>query len=315
MFEEIISLENLFKAWNEFQKDKAKRSDVLEFEMRLEDNVFQLHKELASGKYKHGNYFSFFIQDPKRRHVHKALVRDRLLHHAIVRKIEPIFERTFIYDSWSCRKGKGTHAAVRRLRHLAGKASLNNTKLLWALKLDIKKFFDSIDHEVLITLVKGNIDDSRLISLIENIINSFSPGLPLGNLTSQLMANVYMDKLDQFVKHELKAKYYLRYADDFILLSTDKGVLKNHIFSISKFLKDNLKLSLHENKIILRKYRSGIDFLGYVCFPDYCVLRTKTKKRIFRKLAKHNVTSYLGVLSHCRSFSLSQRVKMLFHHN
>ncbi len=308
MFEEIISLENLFVAWSEFQKGKALRGDVLEFESRLEDEIFRLHEDLENGRYRHGGYFEFFVQDPKRRHIHKASVRDRVLHHAIVRILNPVFERAFIYDSWSCRKEKGTHAAVDRLQHLAWKISKNNSQLVWVLQLDIRKFFDSMDHEVLLTLLERRIYDAKLLALLKEIIESFNPGLPLGNITSQLFANVYMNPLDQFMKHDLKMKGYLRYADDFVFIHSDRNYLENLIPSIQEFLLHHLKLRLHEGKINMRKYRGGIDFLGYVSFPYHRVLRTRTKRRIFRKIEEKNLPSYLGVLEHCRSRGIQNAV-------
>jgi RNA-directed DNA polymerase len=277
---------------------------LIEFELNLEDHLFKLHYDLKNNNYRHGGYFSFFVQDPKRRHIHKASVRDRVLHHAIVRVIEPIFEKAFIYDSWSCRQDKGTHKAVDRLQDLARKASQNNTRNLWTLKLDIQKFFDSVDHGVLLSILYKKIPDVRTRQLLTDIVESFSPGMPLGNLTSQLFANVYMNELDQFIKHELKVKSYLRYSDDFALLHTDEATLRSYIPPVRDFLNSHLKLNLHERKIILGKYRSGIDFLGYVCFPNFRVIRTRTKKRMLRKVKRSNFVSYSGVLKHCRASGL-----------
>jgi retron-type reverse transcriptase len=149
MFEQIISLENLFAAWREFRRGKRGKPDVQEFERHLEDRIFELHDELASSAYRHGPYHRFHIFDPKHRVIHKALVRDRLVHHAVYRVLYPIFERSFIYDSYSCRVGKGTHAAVSRLENFARRASRNYTKPCWALKFDVRKFFDSVDHGIL----------------------------------------------------------------------------------------------------------------------------------------------------------------------
>ncbi len=305
-FNQIISVENLFLAWEEFKSGKTRRKDVAEFALNLEDSIFKLQSDLAMGQYRHGPYRSFFVCDPKRRHIHKAGVRDRLLHHAIVRIIEPAFDRIFIYDSWSCRQIKGNHWAVTRFQQIVRKLSLNNKRNLWVLKLDIRKFFDSINPVILTKLLEKVITDSQTMELLQNIIGSFSPGLPLGNLTSQLFANVYMNQLDQFVKHELKIKGYIRYADDFALIHTDKTLLLSYIPIIEKFLRECLDLTVHPGKKILRNYRSGIDFLGYVNFPSHSVLRTKTKKRIFKKINPKNISSYLGHLSHCRSRGIKQ---------
>ncbi len=304
MFEKITSLENLFDAWTEFKKEKSNKNDVAEFEVNLEDHVFKLHEDLKNGTYNHGGYFSFFVHDPKRRHIHKASVRDRLLHHAVHRVIEPIWNKLFIFDSWSSRKNKGTHAAVKRLHKLGLRLSRNDTRVLWVLKLDVRKFFDSIDHAILLNILRKRTDDDRLMGLLQNIIDSYSPGLPLGNLTSQLFANVYLNELDQFVKHELKIVGYVRYADDFVLLHPSKELLVSCLSKITDFLRETLRLDVHPNKIVLKRYTGGIDYLGYVCFPHHRVLRTKTKRRMFRRINDKNFTSYNGILRHCRSHKL-----------
>lgn len=219
-FEEIISLENLLSAWREFLRGKRNKPDVLEFSHNLIDNILSLHNDLQNRTYQHGGYQSFFINDPKRRHIHKASVRDRLVHHAIYRVLYLFFDRTFIGDSFSCRLDKGTHKALNRFRVMAYKVGKNNTRVCWILKCDIKKFFASIDHKILLDILKEYIFDKDTIWLLKKVISSFatpSPhptsshkgrgdvGLPLGNLTSQLFANVYLIVLDQWVKHFLKA--------------------------------------------------------------------------------------------------------------
>jgi len=306
MFDKIISLENLFDAWTEFKKEKANKSDVAEFEVNLEDHVFELREDLKNGTYKHGGYISFVVHDPKRRDIHKASVRDRLLHHAVHRVIEPSWNKVFVFDSWSSRKTKGTHAAVRRLQDFALRLSHNYTRTLWVLKLDVTKFFNSVDHEILLDILSKRTDDDRLMNLFREIIESFNPGLPLGNLTSQLFANVYMNKVDQFVKNELRIKGYVRYADDFVLMHESKELLIDCRHKIEHFLQYQLHLKVHPKKLILKTYASGIDFLGYVSFPHHRIIRTKTKRRMFRRVNKKNFSSYSGVLKHCRSRNLSK---------
>ncbi len=292
-----------------------KKVDVQEFNFNLEDNLFQLHQELVNKIYQHSNYTSFYVTDPKLRHIHKACVRDRILHHAVFRILYPIFDRSFIFDSYSCRLRKGTHKAVRRLKSFCNKLSRNNYKNIFALKCDVKKFFDSIDQEVLLKLIKKKIQDGDTLWLIERIIKSFKTkennGLPIGNVTSQLFANIYLDEFDQFVKHNLKVKYYLRYCDDFVILNENANQSLKMIDNISNFLVNNLTLSLHPNKIIIRKYRQGIDFLGYVVRPHCVTLRTKTKKRIFKKVNKINLQSYLGVLKHCEGWKIEKKIRGL----
>jgi len=312
IFEKIISLANLFSAWREFKKGKIKKSDVLQFELNLEDNIFSLYNELKNKTYCHSNYTSFCIKDPKLRKIHKAIVKDRVLHHAIFRILYPIFDRHFIFDSCSCRDDKGTYKAINQLNRFAKKVSKNNTRSCYILKCDVKKYFDSINQEILLRLIKQKVTDENVIWLIEKNVKSFPAGLPLGNITSQLFANIYLNGLDQFVKHTLKQKYYIRYCDDFVILSDNADILKNLIFTISNFLENNLKLSLHKGKITIGRYRQGIDFLGYKSFPKYKILRTKTKKRILDKAKENNkiesLISYLGILKHCKSRKIKKKL-------
>lgn len=233
---DLISIQNLFQAWEEFKKDKKKKDDVLLFERNLEDNLFQLHQDLNDKSYKHGNYKSFYVRDPKIRHIHKAVVKDRVVHHLASGKLEKIFDKTFYEHSYSCRKGKGTHKAVKAFTKLTRKASCNNTSPLYVLKCDIKKFFHNVDHNILIGLLRKKVSDQDFLWLLKEIVSSFKSeytvnpkypkGMPIGNLTSQIFANIYMDPFDKFVKHKLKVKYYIRYADDFVIISPDKNYLE-----------------------------------------------------------------------------------------
>jgi retron-type reverse transcriptase len=311
MFEEIISAENLLAAWEEFIAGKRAKRDVQEFQLRLMDNILALRNDLRNGTYRHGGYQAFNISDPKPRNIHKATVRDRLLHHAIYRVLYPFFDRTFIADSFSCRVGKGTHAAMDRFRAFAYIASKNNTHTCWVLKCDIRKFFANIDHKVLMEIFARRITDERLLSLLREIVESFSStrpgvGLPLGNLTSQLFVNVYMNEFDQFVKHVLKAKHYIRYADDFVILSSNRDWLEIILPEINYFLQNRLKLQLHPDKLFIETLASGVDFLGWVHFPDHRVLRSATGRRMRRRIAEHpsrpTIASYKGILSHGNAY-------------
>ena len=321
LFSQIISLDNLFVSWCEFRKGKRKKYDVQLFERNLEDNLFELHTDLKNKTYHHSNYTSFYITDPKQRHIHKAEVRDRIVHHAVYRVLYPIFDKTFIFDSYSCRSKKGTHKAVDRLEYFTRKVSQNYTKPCFALKCDIKKFFDSVDHQPLFNLIKKKIHDKQVLWLISEIISSFrirereresktysAIGIPIGNLTSQLFANIYLNEIDQFVKHQLKIKYYLRYCDDFVIIDNSDKALENLIPIIQNFLGSSLKLELHEQKIIIRKLKQGIDFLGYVVLPHYRVLRTKTKRRMLKRINRKNLPSYLGLLKHCSGYKLKEEI-------
>ena len=174
IFENIISLPNLFLAWDEFKKGKLKKKDVLEFEWNLEENIIKLSHDLRYHRFKHGVYTSFYITDPKRRKIHKATVRDRVLHHAIFRILNPIFEPSFIANSFSCRIGKGNHRGVECLANMIRKESRNYTRTCYALKCDVKKFFDSVNHSILLGIIRKRIKDERTMSLLEEIIGSFN---------------------------------------------------------------------------------------------------------------------------------------------
>lgn len=294
-------------AWQEFVLDKRKRKDVQMFERNLMGNIISLHKELVKKTYKHRAYEAFNISDPKPRNIHKATVRDRLVHHALYRTLYPFFDKTFISDSYSCRLNKGTQKAISSFVKYANKVSENKKKDVWVLKCDVRKFFASIDHAVLVDILDKKIADKDIIGLLTKIIDSFSTsegvGLPLGNLTSQLLVNVYMNVFDQFVKHKLKVKFYVRYADDFVILSKDQAELEILLPKIQSFLLDRLRLQLHPKKISISKLSKGVDFLGWVHFNDHRVLRTVTKRRMFQNLQKNGerqevVQSYLGLLKH-----------------
>lgn len=346
LFDYIISKTNLLQSWQEFKIDKRNKIDAQIFEHELAENLFTLHSDLKSKTYRHGSYSSFYIHDPKLRHINKACVRDRVLHHAVMKQIEPYFERTFIFDSYSSRIDKGTHRAVLRLREFAWQLFRNNTKTVWMLKCDIRKFFYSIDHQILLQLIKKEISNQDTLDLIKEIIYSFPArlnlrecktkkvqttcrdrGTPLGNLTSQLFSNIYLNPLDHFVKRILKEKYYLRYADDFVILSCDLDHLQTLVPKLRSFLDTTLKLELHTEKIIIRKWSQGVDFLGYIVFPYHVILRTKTKKRMFRhirhdlelvnngllseKKFQQSIKSYLGLLKHCRNHMLMKEIQSI----
>src|SRR5258706_5109559 len=251
-YDSIISVENLLIAWKEFKNGKRNKEDVALFERNLMDNIFILHHDLVNKTYQHAGYHAFKISDPKPRDIHKTSVRDRLLHHAIYRQIYWFFDRKFIHDSYSCRKNKGTYAAVGQFKNYARKVNKNNTKQCFVLKCDIKKFFASVDLDILKGILRAYISDTETILLLENIIQSFPKGLPLGNLTSQLLVNVYMNEFDQFIKHKLKVKYYIRYADDFVVLSGDKKYLEDLLPKIRDFLSKELKLDLHPGKVFIK---------------------------------------------------------------
>ncbi len=332
IFHEVVSVANLFAAWNEFKKGKRKKRDVALFELHLENNIFALHRVLTNKTFFHEPYTDFYVCDPKRRHIHKASVRDRVLHQAIFRVLYPVFDKHFIFDSYSSRLNKGTHAGVARLKDACCKVSRNWKSSAWVLKCDVRKFFDSIDHGILRSLINEKVDDMELLALLDILFASFEntkgKGLPLGNVTSQLFANIYLNELDQFIKHELKARHYFRYCDDFVIVHADQTFLETAENRIAQFLQEKLLLHLHPYKVEIRKVRQGIDFLGYVVLPHHIVLRTKTKKRMLRNLwnGLQHITSgeidksqlsatlhaYLGILSHANANHLTNNLKHKF---
>lgn len=206
-------------------------------------------------------------------------------------------------------------------KKFARKISNNYKSNCWALKCDIKKFFASVDHEILLQLLERKIQNKDIIWLLKQIIDSFytqsGEGIPLGDLTSQVFANIYLNELDQFIKHKLKVKYYLRYADDFVFIVNDKESLTQYVDKLKQFLSDELKLDIHPKKIKSRRLDNGIDFLGYIVLPHYILPRTKTRRRMFKKLSEkvgsenfnQSLQSYLGYLKHAKSYRLTQKLQ------
>lgn len=339
IFEQIISVENLFLAWDLFKGDKQKKSDVQLFERNVEQNLFQLHRTLRSKTYRHSPYTSFYVLDPKQRHIHKAEVRDRILHHAIFNILNPIFERTYIDTSFSCRVDKGTHKGVEAVTKMTRQVSRNRTRPCFVLKCDVQKFFFRIDHAILTTILKKVVRDEDALWLIGQVIDSFASiesnifaikGLPIGNLTSQLFANIYMNGFDHYVKHVLRVQHYARYTDDFVIVGESTAYLEGILPPIRSFLKERLDLELHPKKTFIRPLHQGIDFLGYTIFPHHRLVRTKTRRRMFRKLRQktlqykagktseesldQSLQSYRGVLSHADTHELTEHLENQFWH-
>ncbi len=314
-FADISSIKSLMAAWAKFARGKKSRSDVVEYQKHLRRNIRELHIKLQTGRYQHGTYQQFTICDPKMRRIHKATVEDRLVHQAIVSAIEPLFEKRFIYDSYSCRQAKGTHAARERLAKFLGRESSNNTRKVYVLKCDVKQFFASIDHEILMEQLTARLDDTRLLELLRGILLSHGAevgrGIPLGNVTSQLFANVYLHELDWFMKQTLGVHRYIRYCDDFVVVSSDKKYLESLIEPIGVFLQIALRLGLHPNKVTIRSWNQGVDFLGFVFRPYATTLRTKTKRRMLARVWQQNLSSYRGVCAHANAYRLGQVVQLV----
>jgi len=285
---------------------------VIEFSKNKTNNILQLKKELENFTYKPSPLKRFVIRDPKTRTIHASAFRDRVVYHAVCNIIDPIFENIFIYDSYASRKNKGTLKAIIRFDEFKRKISRNG-KLIksaknnniaqgYVLKADIKHYFQSVDHEILLGIIKEKIKDENVIWLIRQILNNFDEeikgkGMPLGNLTSQFFANVYLNKFDYFVKYGLKAKYYIRYVDDFVILHNNREILCEYKEKINIYLKA-LKLELHPDKSKIVPLRNGITFLGYRIFYHYKLLK-KNNIRKFKREFNKNLNLYKdGILTH-----------------
>jgi RNA-directed DNA polymerase len=325
LYSQIYAFDNLYTAYLKARRGRRYDSEVLLFTARLEDELMALYHELAAGAYHTGEYRAFVVREPKRREVAALPFRDRVAHHAICNVVEPIFERSFIAHSYACRVGKGTHAGADRvtawLRRL-GREGIEP----YVLKADISQYFASVDHEALLDILRRKIGCRRTIELLEMIVRGAGrdgKGIPIGNLTSQLFANVYLNELDQFVKHELHAHYYLRYMDDFVILHPDKAQLHRWRESIGAFLGARLRLTLNHRTSVFPASR-GIDFLGYRIWRTHRLLRKRSARDMRRKLrrfeaqfavgaldlprAHASIQSWLGHARHANTYNLRQQM-------
>ncbi len=333
LFDAMVSLEHLFACWDEFKCGKRKKKDLQSFERSLEDHIFELHQELTSFQYRHGSYEQFRVFEPKERSISRASVKDRLVHHMLYVTLTKIFDRTFIFHSLSCRLGKGVHKGISYFEQMVRQVSQNGTGSCYALKMDIRRFFDHVNHSILKALIRKKVHDEKVLYMADLIIDSFKKGtdlfgargMPLGNVTSQLFANIYLHELDDFIKQKLRDRFYLRYCDDFVILSRKAEPLLRRICQIEEFLETHLRLELHPKKVILSKLSQGIDFLGYVMLPHHIRLRMQTRRRLKRRLKEaykayqkddltyvqmdQKIQSYLGILSHANEFHFSQAIK------
>lgn len=298
LYSEIISIKNLFLAYKKARKGKTKKKYVIEFQSNLRENLIKLNKELKNQTYSPEPLVVFILRDPKTRKISKSAFPDRIVHHALHRVIEPVFDKSFIFDSCANRKGKGNLFAINIFYQFFGKVTQNNTHKAYCLKADIKHYFEEVSHEILISILEKKIKDNKVIWLIKQILNntpnsfkgrqtSFCKGMPLGNLTSQFFANVYLNELDYFVKHFLKAKYYIRYVDDFVILHNSKEKLEIWKAEIDKFLRENLKLELHSQKSKIIHLSRGIDFVGFRNYWHYKLLRKKNIRKILFRIEQY----------------------------
>ncbi len=298
LYAEIYNLSNLILAWRKARKGKTKIDYVIEFEKDTSGNLLKLQEELKDQTYKPKPLVTFLIQDPKTRKISKSDFRDRIVHHAICNIIEPIFNKSFIYDSCANRKGKGNLFALKRFYQFYRKTTENNSRIAFCLKADIKHYFEEVNHNTLIEIINRKIKDEKVIWLIKRILNnapnSFvganefcKKGMPLGNLTSQFFANVYLNDLDYFIKNILKIKNYIRYVDDFVILHNFKEQLEIWKEEIDKFLREKLRLELHPQKTKIIPLSQGVDFVGFRNFYYYNLLRKRNIKNILFKIKQY----------------------------
>jgi len=337
----MFTYQQLYRCYIKCRKNKRNTINQLGFEINAEQNLLELEQELNGGTYHPGRSICFVVDKPKLREVFAADFRDRVVHHVLVDHLEPRAEPKFIYDSYACRKNKGTHAAAKRLQRFTRAVTHNNSKRAYCLQLDIRSFFVSMNKDILFDMVKKHTTDSAMIWLAKIIIyndctencritrgknlikhvpehkslfkQAKNKGLPIGNLTSQFFANLYLNELDQFVKHQLRCRHYMRYMDDVLILHQDKNRLEAWTGDIQAFLQERLDLILNTRKTAIRPISNGIDYLGYIVRPFYILVRRRVvnnlKARIRNgSLTKASYMSYMGHLKHANAHKLRKHI-------
>lgn len=298
-FNNIISPKNLWLAWLKYRRGKRERPAVREFERNLEKNLVELKLDLEKGSYKHGSYQTFLVRDPKKRLIATSLARDHLVHQAIYNILYPFFDKIFSPFSFSCRNDRGTHLAVATFQKYLRQASCNARKECWALHGDIEKCFDSISHETLLDLLKKRIHCQEMLWLLKEIVASYDSGrryledeksmqrgIPLGNLTSQLFINIYLDPLDKFAKEILKIQKYVRYADDFLVVCQTRLECAETSRKLREFIRSDLSLKFPESHERINKLSRGVEVLGLRFLPTHFKIRPSTRARISKLLKK-----------------------------
>jgi RNA-directed DNA polymerase len=326
LWDKIASFESLHAGYLKARRGKRFEPETIQFGNNLEENLLSLLGELKSGAYRTGHYRRFYVHEPKLREVAALPFRDRVVQHALVAAIEPVLEKDFIDDSFACRAGKGTHAGADRLTEFLRWA---HRKWLhtYVLKADVSKYFGSVEHTVLLDLLRKKITCPRTMALIEEIVYSWNEpagrGIPIGNLTSQLFANLYLNELDHFVTKDLGREMYLRYMDDFVLLGPDKVHLQQDRYTIERFLVDHLRLFLN-NRTGIFPAAQGVDFLGYRIWRTHRLLRKSSVQRMRRKLKafsrkyaggeielsriEGSIRSWIGHAGHACTYRLRQKM-------
>jgi len=320
LFSNIADLDNIYKAYRSARKGKGWQNTVKEFEKYLDVNLNKIQQRLVNKTFQTSPYKTKIIHEPKKRIIYRLPFNpDRIVQHALMNLIEPIWDKLFIYDSFACRKGKGIHAGSRRTMEFVRRNK-------YCLKCDISKFYPSINHDILFEIVKRKIKCKDTLWLIKDIIYSISGGVnvPIGNYTSQWFGNLYLNEIDQFIKHNFHIKDYIRYCDDFILFHDDKKFLGEMVGVIEKFLKEKLQLKL--SKCDLFPVSRGVDFLGYRHFRSYVLVRKSTAKRVKKRLKKmptllaknkisirqykSSLASTMGWLKWSNSYNLRKRLQI-----
>jgi len=321
-----IPIEEFFQAYITCRRCKHNTANAIAFEVDYESNLVELCEEINSGTYQSGRSITFIVDRPVKREIFAADFRDRVVHHLIINKLNPFFEKEFIRDSYACRIGKGTHFGIQRINRFIRQCSLNYTKDCYILKLDIKGFFMCINKNLLFERLKMFIDDKYkkqdkdlVVELCQKVIfydptkkciikgrrknweglppnknlfySSQNCGLPIGNLTIQIFANFYMNPFDHFIKHDLGIRYYGRYVDDFVIVHPDKEYLKSLVPKIKGFLEKGLRLTLHPNKIYLQHYTKGVKYLGAVIKPHRIYIANRTKGNFYHAIEKLNMVA------------------------
>lgn len=320
LFDQITNKENIYLAYRKARKGKGWQNTVKNFEKDLEANITKIHESLVNKTFKTSPYKTKIIREPKERLIYKLpFNKDRIVQHALMNVLEPIWDKLFIYDSYACRKGKGIHAGSRRTMEFVRKND-------YCLKSDISKFYPSINHDILFDIVQRKIKCKDTLWLIKNIIYSIGGGVnvPIGNYTSQWLGNLYLNELDQLLKHKYHIKHYIRYCDDFLLFHNDKKFLGEMASVIKEFLRERLQLKL--SKCDLFPVSRGVDFLGYRHFRGYILVRKSTAKRVKKRLKRlpvllaqskisreqyrSSLASTMGWLKHSNSYNLRNSLQI-----
>lgn len=309
LYKEFSTLSNFEDAYRKALKGKRykKQEFVEEYEPKLKENLLKIINSIDTGKYNAGPYTIFTISRPKIRKICVAPFRDRIVHHALINVFEQRFEKYMISQTFACRKGMGIDYALKRAKEYCRKSE-------WYMKLDVTKYFDNIDHEILINILDRLYKDDKIRKLIINILDSYhssvnGKGMPIGNLTSQFFANIYLTPFDHFIKEELNIKYYCRYMDDFIIFGNSKEELHKYLSKIEDYMYNNLKVTLHTP--VINKIRNGVPFLGFRIFKDRIKILQKTKKNFIYRL---KLNSYDLDTNKIDAFEYKNRMFSIFGH-